>query len=485
MDMKILYVASEALPFAATGGLGDVIGSLPAAIRKAAGSTADVRVVIPLYKSVKEKYGSVLKELTVTTVRLAWRNQYMGIFEADVDGIVYYFIDNDYYFKREFLYGNFDDGERFAFFGKSVLALMTAVGFYPDVMHAHDWQAAAAVIYLKRKLGLDPVFEKIKVLFTIHNIEYQGIYGFSSLADVFELAQWDRPVVEYNGAINLMKGAIVCADRVSTVSPRYASEIMTEYYSHGLCHILRMYAGKVTGILNGIDTSYYNSETDSDIAAPFSIEDRGGKTENKAELQKLCFSAVNPEIPMIAMVSRLASHKGFDLVMHIAEEFLEKNSVQMVLLGTGEYAFESYFSALSQKYPGKFCAKIEYNRSLSKLFYAGADLFLMPSKSEPCGLSQMIASRYGTVPIVRETGGLFDTIRPYNQYTGEGNGFSFTNYNAHEMMGVMEHALQVYEDKDKWSALVENVMRKDFSWNRSAEKYILLYNSMCEKEKGV
>ncbi len=480
--MKVLYVASEALPFAATGGLGDVIGSLPKAVLQAAGGRADIRVVIPLYRSIKEKYVSVLKEEAVTTVRLAWRNQYMGIFSMAADGVTYYFIDNDYYFKRAFLYGSFDDGERFAYFGKAVLALMTTVGFFPDVLHAHDWQAAAAVIYLKRKLGLDPAFEKIKTLFTIHNIEYQGIFDFSTLADVFELAHWDRPVVEYNGAINLMKGAVACADWVNTVSPRYASEIMTEYYSHGLCHILRMHAGKISGILNGIDTAYYNSETDPDIAAHFSAGERAGKGKNKAELQKLCFFEADSDIPVIAMVSRLASHKGFDLVMRVAEEFLARNSVQMVLLGSGDYDFEAYFARLAQKYPKKFCARLEYNKPLSKLFYAGADLFLMPSKSEPCGLSQMIASRYGTVPIVRETGGLADTIRPYNQYTGEGNGFSFTNYNAHEMMAVIEHALWVYSDRNRWTQLVKNVMEKDFSWNRSAKKYLQLYEAMCKKE---
>ncbi len=483
--MKILYVASEALPFAATGGLGDVIGSLPGAVKRASGGTADIRVVIPLFRSVKEKYMSVLREEAVTTVRLAWRNQYMGVFSTVSDGITYYFIDNDYYFKRDFMYGNFDDGERFAFFGKAVLTLMSAVGFYPDVLHAHDWQAAAAVIYLKRKLGLDPAFEKVKVLFTIHNIEYQGIYDFSALADVFELAHWDRPTVEYNGAINLMKSAVVCADRVNTVSPRYASEIMTEYYSHGLSHILRMHAGKISGILNGIDTSYYNSETDTDIAANFSVNDRSGKAADKAELQKCCGLSVDPEIPVIAMVSRLAAHKGFDLVMRVAEEILQRNAVQMLLLGTGEYELEAYFARLSQIMPEKFCAKLEYNKSLAKKFYAGADLFLMPSKSEPCGLAQMIASRYGTVPIVRETGGLADTIQPYSRYTGEGNGFSFTNYNAHEMMGVIESALVLYGDKNRWDALVKTVMEKDFSWARSAKKYLALYQSMCEKEKDV
>ncbi len=482
--MKILYVASEAMPFAATGGLGDVMGSLPAAVKKVLGEGADVRVVIPMFSSVKEKYGVILKKELEANVRLSWRNQYMAVYSTVKDGVTFYFVDNEYYFKREFLYGNYDDGERFAYFGKAVLELMAALPYFPDVIHSNDWQSAPLVIYLKRKLGLDPRFDSTKVLFTIHNIEYQGVYNFETLADVFELAEWDRPTVEYNGAINLMKGAIVTADWVNTVSPRYASEIMTDYYSCGLAPVLRMNAGKISGILNGIDVDYYNSETDTDIKANFFATDTRGKAINKAELQRICGFSEDPSVPLIAMVSRLASHKGFDLVKHILEEFLGRNDVQVALLGTGEPELEAYFAHIAERFPGKFAAKLEYNKPLSKKFYAGADLFLMPSRSEPCGLAQMIASRYGTVPVVRETGGLADTIKPYNKFTAEGNGFSFTNYNAHEMMNVLEDALDLYRDRVKWGALVERVMTMDFSWNMSARKYIELYKSMCEKEKG-
>ena len=478
--MKILYVASEALPFASTGGLADVVGSLPAAVRRALGGEADVRVVIPMYPSVKTKFSDVLKLEKETTVRLAWRNQYCGICSTVRDGVTFYFIDNEYYFKRKTLYGSFDDGERFAYFGKAVLELISVLGFYPDILHANDWQSALTVIYLKRKLGLEPGFADIRTLYTIHNIDYQGIYDFSILGDVFELAEWDRPIVEYNGMVNLTKGAIVCADRVSTVSPRYAAEIMTEYYSSGLNHVLCQYSGKLSGIINGIDTEYYNSETDPEIAANFSADDLSGKRTDKLDLQSVCGFAPDPDVPLVAMVSRLASHKGFDLVRYILEEFISKNDVQFALLGTGEYDLEDYFGDLARRYPGKVCARLEYNKALSKKFYAGADMFLMPSKSEPCGLAQMIASRYGTVPVVRETGGLFDTIKPYNEYTGAGNGFSFTNYNAHEMMHVLEYALGLYRQKEKWTALVKNVMSVDFSWNASAEKYIQLYRSMLE-----
>lgn len=480
--MKILYVSSEALPFAASGGLGDVIGSLPIAVKRALGDGADVRVVIPMYPSVKEKFAESLTFLGETTVRLAWRRQYLGIFSTVREGVTFYFLDNEYYFRRASLYGDFDDGERFAYFGKAVLALISETGFYPDVLHANDWQTAPAVIYLKRKLGVDDGYEKIKILYTIHNIEYQGIYDFSILADVFELAEWDRPTVEYSGNINLMKGAIVCADRVNTVSPRYASEIMTDYYACGLSHVLRMYAGKLTGILNGIDTEYYDPSHDTEIAETYTAADRIGKITDKLDLQRICGFSPDPSVPLVVMVSRLAAHKGFDLVRHVIEEILHRNRVQIALLGTGDWDLEAFFGNLAWRYPDRFCAKLEYNKSLAKKFYAGADLFLMPSRSEPCGLAQMIASRYGAVPVVRETGGLSDTIRPYNKFTGEGNGFSFTNYNAHEMMGVLENALALYEDSEKWDALVSRVMSVDFSWNVSAGKYIKLYRSMIDTE---
>ncbi len=479
--MKILYAASEAMPFAATGGLGDVMGSLPITVQRMLGEEGDVRVVIPLYPAVREKWGDSLEFLLETTVRLAWREQYMGVYTAVYRGVRFYFIDNEYYFKRCALYGDFDDGERFAYFGKAVLALMRAVGFYPDVLHANDWQTASAVIYLKQKTDADPAFDRIKVLYTIHNIEYQGVYDFSILADVLEMAIWDRPVVEYAGNINLMKGAIVCADRVNTVSPRYAAEIMTDYYSAGLCHVLRMYAGKITGILNGIDTDYYNSAADPDICAPFTAEDLTGKAVNKRKLQRICGLSEDSGVPLIAMVSRLAAHKGFDLVRHIIDEFLRRNEVQFALLGTGDADLENFFADLARRYPGRVCTKTEYNKKLAKQFYAGADLFLMPSKSEPCGLAQMIASRYGAVPVVRETGGLCDTIKPYNHFTGEGNGFSFTNYNAHEMMSVLEDALRLYRDTPRWEALTRRVMQVDFSWDVSARRYLALYHAMASE----
>jgi len=476
--LRILYVASEARPFAATGGLGDVLGSLPYSVKERLQENGDVRIIIPLYPSIRKRLGTSLTFVAETSVRLAWRRQYCGIWQTEYKGVICYFIDNEYYFKRESLYGSYDDGERFAFFAKGVLECMSITGFIPDILHANDWQSALTVIYLKRKMDLDARFEKIRTLYTIHNIDYQGIYNFSILADVFELAEWDRGIVEYNGCINLTKGAIVCADRVNTVSPRYASEIMTEYYSAGLFHILRLYSGKICGILNGIDTQYYSSENGTDIVAPFTKNDLSGKKENKLALQAECGLIQNPEVPIIAMISRLTAHKGFDLVCRVIDELLIRNEMQFVLLGTGEDMLEAFFRELEQRFPTRVCARIQFDPMLAKRIYAGADIFLMPSRSEPCGLAQMIASRYGTVPVVRETGGLADTIRPYNKYTGEGNGFSFTNYNAHEMMHVLETALGFYKDRAVWNCIVDNAMSMDFSWRLSAQKYIDMYREM-------
>ncbi len=478
--MKILYATAEALPFASTGGLADVMGALPKSVYKVLDKKADVRVVMPMYPAVRAKFAEVLELVTEVNVRLAWRNQYCGIWKTVTEGVTYYFIDNQYYFERDRLYGCFDDAERFAFFSKCVLELMAAVNFYPDVLHANDWQSALAVIYLKRKYSHLDEYHDIRALFTIHNIDYQGVFDFGILGEVFELPEWDRSIVEYNGNVNLLKGAIVCADMVNTVSQTYSREILTEYYASGLHHILRAAdaEGKLIGIVNGIDVDYYNPENDPDIAKNYTLDAMAGKADCKAELQELCGFDVSADTPVIAMVSRLASHKGFDLVKHILEEFIIHNKVQFVLLGTGETELENFFAALAFRYPKQVCVKLEYNKALSKKFYAGADLFLMPSKSEPCGLSQMIASRYGTVPVVRECGGLADTIRPYNEHDGSGNGFTFTNYNAHDMMHVLEYALSLYADHTKWDELVGNVMKVDFSWTVSAKKYIDIYTSL-------
>ena len=475
--MKLLFVGAEAVPYISTGGLGDVLGSLPQAV-KSANPNADVRVILPLYKKIKDKFYTQLDYVGNTIVELSWRRQYCGLFKCVNNGVVYYFIDNEYYFKRESVYGDFDDAERFAFFGKAVLDVMPMIDFYPDILHTNDWQSAMSVIYLKRKYCLKPYYRDIKTIYTIHNIDYQGIFSMSILGDVFGLDDGDRSIVEYNGSINLTKGALVCTDKISTVSQRYADEIQTEYYSSGLHYVLHLYSGKLLGIVNGIDVEYYNPGNDNVIASKFDSGNLEGKAECKRILQEMCGLEQNAEIPVVSMISRLASHKGFDLVKFILPEMLEMG-IQFVLLGTGEQELEEYFKVIQYQHPKQVKIFLEFNKDLSKKIYAGSDIFLMPSKSEPCGLSQMISSVYGAIPVVREAGGLYDTIKPYNQYTGEGNGFTFANYNAHEMKDALGRAVELFKDKEKWIALTKKVMETDFSWNVSAKKYLELYNELA------
>lgn len=474
--MKILFVGAEAIPFVSTGGLGDVLGSLPSALAK--NGENDVRVVLPLHRAIKEKFMKELDFIGETYVYLSWRCQYCGVFSCKKDGVTYYFIDNEYYFDRDTIYGNYDDAERYGFFGKAVLDIMPLIEFYPDILHTNDWQSAMSVIYLKRKYAHKEEYSKIKTIYTIHNIDYQGIYPLSILGDVFGLdSNDDLTVLEYNGCINLTKGAIVCTDQVSTVSERYANEIQTEFYSSGLHHILHLVADKVCGIVNGIDVDYYNPATDNAIPMKYDSKNLSGKAICKKELQTLSGLPQNEKVPVVSMVSRLASHKGFDLVQYIIPEILSFG-VQFVLLGTGENDLEKYFIELQDRYPNQVRVFLEFNKDLSKKIYAGSDIFLMPSKSEPCGLAQMISSRYGTVPVVRETGGLYDTIKPYNKYTGEGNGFTFANYNAHEMKDAIGRAVELFNDEQKWNDIVRKIMDIDFSWNVSAKKYVDLYKNL-------
>lgn len=482
--MKLLYVSSEAFPFAATGGLGDVLGSLPPAVCDLLGAGGDVRVVLPLYPIIRQKFSAEIRLEKEIVVPLAWRQQYCGIWSAEYKGVKFYFLDNEYYFKRSSFYGSYDDGERFAFFGKAVMEMMRAIAFYPNILHANDWQSALSVIYLKRKYALLPGYGDIRTLYTIHNIEYQGIYDFSILGDVFDLSEEDRWVVEHNGAINLTKGAITVADRVSTVSETYARELMTPEYAHGLDGVLRDAAQKLCGIVNGIDTAYYDPENDPALPYSYNAATLTGKEKNKAALQKMCGFDVKKDIPLIAMVSRLASHKGFDLVCRVLEEMLCCDSMQFVLLGTGEPLLEDFFREMTARYPQKMHAVLKFDKDLSKQIYAGADIFLMPSRSEPCGLSQMIASRYGAVPVVRETGGLYDTIHPYIAEDGSGNGFTFASYNAHDMMYVLRQAEALYADRRSWRKLMRRAMRTDFSWSASAQRYLTLYRFILTEQES-
>ena len=469
---KIMFVASEAAPFIATGGLAEVIGSLSKAIAK--DENFDVRVIIPLYQDIKKEYRKDFKFIGNIFVPLSWRNQYCGIFEYEKDNVKFYFVDNEYYFKRPGCYGYYDDGERFAFFCRGVMEILSFLNFYPDILHCHDWQAALAALYLKTIYCFRPEYQFIRSVFTIHNIEYQGKYSLDILEDLFGISNRYRYLVEYDRCINLMKGAIECSERFSTVSPTYAGEIKDPYYAHGLDPIIRRNEFKLCGILNGIDTDYYNPKTDKSLFANYDVTDLSNKAVCKEELQRMLNLPVKPETPIIAMITRLVSHKGLDLVREVIEQVLRQN-VQFVLLGTGDSAYENYFSDLARRYQGKVVSIISFNSDLSRKIYSGADLFLMPSKSEPCGLSQMIASRYGTVAIVRETGGLRDSIQPYG---AGGNGFTFHDYNAYDMLYVINEAIGVYHNKDAWKALQKKAMETDFSWALSAKYYIGLYLGM-------
>ncbi len=477
---KILFIGAEAMPFAATGGLGDVLGSLPTAIQQAAEGEADVRVVMPLHGAVSAAWRQQMTLVAEYELPLCWRRQYCGIRSLVKDGVTYYFVDNEYYFKRDSLYGNGDDGERYAFFCKAAIDMLGIVGFYPDVIHAHDWQAALSLVYLNCKYRQVPGYEKIKTVFTIHNIEYQGKYDFSILEDIFELGWAEKNIMEYDGCINLMKGAIVCADKVSTVSPRYAQEIRWEEYAHGLNGILEDNANKLCGILNGIDYVYYNPAEDACIAKKFSAATLSDKYENKLALQAEVGLPQRADVPMISVISRLATHKGLDLVSEMIYDLMSEQDAQLVILGKGESSYESFFQGLQEAFPDKVRALITYDRDLSKRIYAATDIFLMPSKSEPCGLSQMIASRYGAIPVTRETGGLYDSIKGYWEENGEihGNGFTFANYRADELADRTRAALELWRDESKRNRLIDRIMNTDFSWKGSAIKYLEMYASL-------
>lgn len=471
---KILFVASEATPFISTGGLAEVIGSLSKALAKS--TDYDVRVVIPLYSDISWEKRNKFRFLGNIFVPLAWRNQYCGIFSYEQDGVVFYFIDNEYYFKRPGCYGYYDDGERFAFFCRSVMEIMPFLNFYPDVLHCHDWQGALAAIYLKTIYCFRPEYQYIRSLFTIHNIEYQGKYSLDILEDLFGISNNWKYLLEYNKCINLMKAAIECSEKFSTVSPRYAEEIKDPYYAHGLDPIVRRNEFKLVGILNGIDTVSYDPSTDPAIFSHYSAENMEPKQNCKCELQKMFNLPVKPNTPIIAIISRLVAHKGLDLVRTVIEEVLRQD-VQLIILGKGDSAYENYFSDLARRYVGKLVTVIAFNPDLSRKIYSGADLFLMPSKSEPCGLSQMIACRYGTIPIVRETGGLYDSIKPA---ANGGVGFTFANYNAYDMLYVIREAVNFYQNRDAWHQLMERAMLADFSWSRSARDYDRIYGEMLK-----
>lgn len=473
--MKVLYAVSEAKPFIASGGLGDVAGSLPAALRR---RLIGCRVVMPLYDGIPQQYKDNMKFITHITVPVSWRRQYCGIFESKYNGVIYYFIDNQYYFKRKGIYGHYDDAERFSFFSRAVLEIIPHIDFKPDIINCNDWQTALIPVYYSCYYARNPGYENIKTVLTIHNIQYQGKYGYEVLGDVAGFSEEDAPILENDGCINFMKGGIECANAVTTVSPTYAEEILDPWYAYGLDPILNARKWKLHGILNGIDTVANDPAADPALPAHFSAEDVANKAVCKAELQKEMGLPENPDVPLIAMVSRLVAHKGFDLVKCVLEELLTTEDVQVAVLGTGEWQYETFFSEMAARYPDKMAVRIAFNGQLASRMYGGSDIFLMPSKSEPCGLAQMFALRYGSIPVVRATGGLKDTVQ--DSGLNEGNGFVFEDYNAHEMLHALRRAIHGYADKEGWAILRKRAMECDNSWGKSANEYIRLYKNLMK-----
>ncbi len=468
--MRILYVASEASPFAASGGLGDVMGALPPVMQSA---RKDMRceVILPFYKSVKEEYRKDMKKVADISFSLGWRKTGASVFSYDFRDVTYYFIENHYYFDRDCLYGEGDDGERFAFFSMAVLEFMRQTGNIPDILHANDWQAALAVVYLKTLYKNDEALSSVRTVFTVHNIEYQGKFDTYILGDIFALGNAFYPIVEWDGCINLMKGALVVSDFVSTVSPRYAKELCSECFAFGLSPLIEKIQNKFVGILNGIDYDAFSPENGEDIFRSYSYADRKeGKAYNKRELQKMLGLPQRENAPLIVMITRLTAGKGVELVLQAMDSIMREN-VQMVLLGTGDADYEKEFASLSEKHDA-FQALICFDRALSRKLYAAADIFLMPSKSEPCGLAQMIACSYGTVPIVHAVGGLADSIHSME------NGLTFDAFDTEKMLEALFESLRLYRCGDAFDMLADRAKKSDFSWQASAQKYLEMYDNL-------
>ncbi|WP_426332905.1 glycogen synthase GlgA [Paenibacillus silvae] len=471
--MNILFAAAEAHPFIKTGGLADVIGALPQALKK---NGADVRVILPKYKGIPDEYKQAMKPVLVTDIPLGWRRPYCGIEMLEHDGIPVYFVDNEYYFARDGVYGYMDDGERFAFFNRAVLEVLPQLGFKPDVLHTHDWHAGMIPLLLNAHYAHDSFYSEMRTVFTIHNLLYQGVFPHELFSEIMELDDryFTMDGAEYYGNVNFLKAGIVFSDHVTTVSPTYAREVQTSHYGYGLDGLLSSLGDRFSGIVNGIDTKSYNPATDNKIAVKYRTS-LSKKVENKIELQKELGLPVRPDAPLMVMVTRLVDSKGLDLVCRVLDELLYYDDIQFAVLGTGDEAYEHWFREAANRYPLKMSAQITFNDGLSRRFYAGSDIFLMPSKFEPCGISQLLALRYGSVPLVRETGGLNDTVQAYNEFTGEGNGFSFTNFNAHDMMNTIRRAEEFYRKPDHWKKIVKNAMGGEYSWDVSAEEYMDIY----------
>lgn len=474
-NMKILFASGEALPYVATGGLADVAGSLPRAENS---EGCDCRVVLPLYGSISRKLRSKLKYKFYFYVPLSWRNQYCGVFEGEDNGVKYYLLDNEYYFKRPKIYGEYDDAERFAFFSRAVLELIRHIDFKPDIIHANDWHTALIPVFHRVFYTGIPEYARIKTVFTIHNVQYQGKYGAELYEDLLGLPGWAAPILDYDACLNFVKGAVVTAGAVTTVSPTYARELRYPFFAYGLHHILSDCSYKFTGIVNGIDTERYDPKTDKSVFKNYAADDGNGKAENKRALQELLGLTRDDGAMLIGMVTRLVEHKGIELVKFVFDELM-KDHVQIVVLGTGEQKYEEFFTAMQGQYPGKVAARIGFLQDLARKVYAGADALLMPSKMEPCGLAQMVALRYGTIPVVRETGGLGDSIRDCGT-DASGNGYTFKTYNAHDMLGAVRRAEGAFVNREYWHSVVSTAVQSDFTWTKSAREYINLYKQLLE-----
>lgn len=480
--MRVLFVASEASPFIKTGGLGDVAGALPKALAQ---KGADARVVIPKYKEINWEVRDKLRFVKWFNVRVGWREQFCGVWEYFYNGVTYYVLDHERYFNRDGIYGFYDDAERFAFFDRAVLDMLRQIDWQPDLIHCNDWQTGMIPVLLNFEYKRNDMFYwKMKCVYSIHNIAFQGIFDPKILPELFgfDMELYDNTCLKFDEGVSFMKGGLYYSDIITTVSNTYAYEIQTPEYGERLDGVLRDRSYALRGITNGIDYDEFNPKTDRFINKNYDVNSINDKAINKTELQRELGLEVNKDIPMIAMVTRLTNQKGIDLLVNISDRLLSQQNVQLVILGTGDKHYEDHFKWLNYRYGNKVSANIKFDNALANKIYAASDMFLMPSLFEPCGLGQLIALRYGSIPIVRETGGLKDTVTAYNEYTGEGNGFSFRNYNSEELYNMIQYALWIYQDKGKWNGLIRNAMNSDNSWNKSAQIYLNLYRELTGQD---
>ena len=479
--MRVLFAVSECGPFAKSGGLADVAGSLPKELKNLG---TDIRVILPKYGTIADEFKRGMKKIKEFTVPVGWRQQYCGIDEMEHQGIIYYFVDNEYYYKRDHLYGYYDDGERFAYFNRAVLEAMAQLNFFPDVLHCHDWHTAMIPYLLRTEYYKRQNYGLVRTIFTIHNLQFQGIFPKEVLKDLLGLNDLSYHLrhLEFFDNVNFMKGALIAADKITTVSPTYKNEIQTESFGEKLDGLLHTREDDLIGILNGIDEDFYNPLNDPYIYQPYSANDFRKKSINKKEIQKQFGFPIEENTPLMVMVSRLTRQKGIDLVKCVLREILQED-LQVIILGTGDFEYEEHLRQAARIYPEKLKVYTGFNEELAHKLYAAADLFLMPSLFEPCGLGQLIAMKYGAIPIVRETGGLNDTVMAWNEFTGEGTGFSFCHFNAHDMLHTIRRAIEFYHDKDVWETLIKRVMELDYSWAQSAFRYNQLYAEVISRSE--